>query len=294
MKLGYPCINRSIGCTANSTFRLANYSKQKLFETVQNNLDCLHKILQYNVKNDLLFFRISSDIVPFASHPICRADWAKHFKKDFKQIGEYIKKHKMRISMHPDQFIVLNAKKQDIVNRSIKELKYHCRVLDAMDLDSTAKVQLHIGGVYGEKEKSMQRFVERYKKLPAMIKKRLVIENDHYMYSLKDCLEINKKTGIPILFDTFHHECYNNGETVKQGLIKASKTWKKKDGILMADYSNPKKGARKGTHSEHISAEKFKKFITETKNLNFDIMLEIKDKEKSALKAIKIIKKVRK
>ena len=99
---------------------------------------------------------------------------------------------------------------------------------------------------------------------------------------------------MPILFDTFHHECYNNGETVKQGLIKASKTWKKKDGILMVDYSNPKEGARKGTHSDHIDLKDFKRFITVTDKLDFDIMLEIKDKEKSALKAIKVIKQVRK
>ncbi|MBD3304470.1 UV DNA damage repair endonuclease UvsE [Candidatus Woesearchaeota archaeon] len=294
MRLGYPCINRSIGCTANSTFRLKSYSRERFLSTVQNNLDCLQEILEWNAEKGFYFFRIGSPLVPFASHPVCKIDWVKHFRKDFAKIGNYIKKNKMRISMHPDQFVVLNTRDERILQNSIKETEYHCKVLDAMGLDSTAKVQLHIGGVYGEKEKSLQRFIERYKKLPAIIKKRLVIENDHYMYSLKDCLEVHKQTKVPVLFDTFHHECYNNGETVKQGLVKAKNTWKKKDGILLVDYSSQKKGARKGTHSEHISIQKFKKFITGTKKLNFDIMLEIKDKEKSALKAIKILKKMRK
>lgn len=292
MKIGYPCINRSIDCTANSTFRLASYSEEKLLSTVQNNLDCLQKILEWNKEKGFFFFRIGSPLIPFASHPVCKTDWAKHFKRQFKEIGDFIKKHKMRISMHPDQFVVLNAKDKRIVQNSIKEIEYHCKVLDALKLDSTAKVQVHTGGVYGEKEKSMQRFIERYEKLPAIIKKRLVIENDHYMYSLKDCLEIHKKTGIPLLFDTFHHECFNNRETIVQGIMQAAKTWKKKDGKLMVDYSNPKKGARTGTHSEHIDLKKFKKFITITKKLDFDIMLEIKDKEKSALEALKVIKEV--
>lgn len=288
MKLGYPCINNGIGCTANSTFRLKNYSKGNLIEKVTANLNCLKNILEFNVKNSLLFFRISSDLVPFASHPVCRYNWVKHFKKDFKEIGDYIKRHKIRISMHPDQFVLINAKDQNIIKRSIKELYYHCRVLESMGLDASAKVQIHVGGVYGEKYKSIQRFIDNHKKLPKKIRKRLVIENDHRSYSLKDCILINKKTGIPVIFDTYHHECLNNGESFREAIIKAMKTWGKTDGKLMIDYSS--EGTKKGAHSKSISIPSFKKFLKETKGLDFDIMLEIKDKEKSALKAIKCLK----
>lgn len=294
MKIGYPCINNRIGCTANTTFRLKNYSKDNLIEKVTNNLNCLKQILKFNVKNNLLFFRISSDLVPFASHPVCKFNWVKHFKKEFNEIGDYIKKHKIRISMHPDQFVLINAKDKDIVKRSIKELDYHCNVLDEMGLDSTAKVQIHVGGVYGEKDKSIQRFIENYRKLSKKIRKRLVIENDHKSYSLKDCLSINKKIGIPIIFDTYHHECLNNKESYKIAITKAKKTWKKKDGKLMIDYSN--EGNKKGSHSISINIKEFKKFLKKTKGMDFDIMLEIKDKEKSALRAIKEVKneKIRK
>ena len=159
MKIGYPCINRNIGCTANSTFRLASYSRENLISKVENNLSCLRNILEFNVKQGLLFFRISSDLVPFASHPICRFDWLNHFKTDFKEIGAFIQKNDLRISMHPDQFVLINAKDSDIVKRSINELEYHCDLLDALGLDKTARVQIHVGGVYGEKDKSMQRFI---------------------------------------------------------------------------------------------------------------------------------------
>ena len=290
MKIGYPCINRSIGCTANSTFRLQNYSKENLIEKVTNNLNCLKKILEYNQENNFLFFRISSDVVPFASHPICNFNWQKHFKNQFKELGDYIKEHNFRISMHPDQFTLINAKDEEIVKRSIQELIYHGDILDLMELDTTAKVQIHVGGVYGYKEESIKRFIYNYNKLPIKIKRRLVIENDDRSYSLQDCLEINKLCGIPILFDSFHHECLNNGEPIRESLLKAKETWKKKDGLLMVDYSSQKPNARRGSHIENIDIKHFKIFIEKTKNINFDIMLEIKDKDASALKALEEVK----
>lgn len=291
MRIGYPCINRSIGCTANSTFRLANYSEENLIEKVNNNLDCLEKILIFNAKNNLLFFRISSDLVPFASHPVCTFNWQDYFSKRFKEIGRFIKNNDMRISMHPDQFVLINSIKDDIFRKSVDELRWQCELLDLMKLDSSAKVQIHVGGVYGDKERSMARFEERYKTLPAMIKKRLAIENDERMYSVKDCIQISEETNIPVIFDSFHHQCLNNGESRKKGLMISSKTWKKKDGIPITDYSSQNPEGKKGKHTEHIDIKDFRKYLKDTEEIDFDIMLEIKDKEKSALEAVKIIAK---
>jgi len=287
MRIGYPCINRSIGCTTNSTFRLASYSEERLVGTVANNLACLSRVLRYNTENGLLFFRISSDIVPFASHPVCKYGWMGQFRKEFHAIGAHIRKHKMRISMHPDQFVLLNALDDGIVRRSISELEYHCDVLDAMGLDSTAKIQIHVGGVYGDKKKAMEQFVQRYRLLDKKIKKRLVIENDDRLFCLRDCLAISERTGIPVLFDSFHHSCLNNGEGLREAMKAAARTWKRKDGPLMVDYSSQEKGARKGKHAEQIDIRHFSAFLGGAKRsgVDCDIMLEIKDKEKSALKA---------
>ncbi|MBN2245225.1 MAG: UV DNA damage repair endonuclease UvsE [Candidatus Aminicenantes bacterium] len=289
MKIGYPCINRSIGCTANSTFRLASYSDARLKTTIENNLKCLMKILRYNQEKGFYFFRISSDIIPFASHPVCTFSWKTHFKKELREAGDFIKKNKMRISMHPDQFVLINSPHEDVVDKSIKELDYHCRVLDSMELDSTAKIQIHVGGVYKAKPQAIERFIQRYQTLSSNLRDRLVIENDDRLYSLKDCLQIHAQIGLPVLFDTFHHECLNHGETTREGLKAAVKTWGAKDGILMVDYSSQEKGAKKGKHAEAIDLDSFRTFLEETKGLDFDIMLEIKDKEKSAAQAIKWI-----
>lgn len=289
MKIGYPCINTTLDCKGNKTFRLKSYSEDRLIETVDNNISCLEKMLEYNIKHELLFFRISSDIVPFASHPVCTFNWQHHFAKKLKSVGEYIKKYSIRISMHPDQFVLINTPKKSVLENSVKELIFHAELLDLMELERDHKIQIHVGGVYGDKEVSMQRFIERYKDLPKIVKNRLAIENDDRSYSLQDCLQISEKIGIPIIFDTFHHELFNNGETLKEAAGKAAQTWGKNDGTLMIDYSTQEPDARTGKHATHIQLDHFKEVEKTVRSINPDIMLEIKDKELSALAARKSI-----
>ena len=288
MRIGYPCINRSIGCTPSRTFRLASYSDDRLRETVQANVSCLGAILEYNVRQGMLFLRITSDLVPFASHPVCTFPWQEHFREEFGRLGEFIRKHRFRISMHPDQFVLINTPDERVLQRSIDELMYHVRIFDLMGLDRSAKIQLHVGGVYGDKEASMERFIRVYDGLDEAIRQLLVIENDERLYSVADCLAIHERTGIPVLFDIFHHTLHNNGEPVKDLILFLSKTWKAADGIPMVDYSTQQAGKRAGAHAGHIDEEDFRNFLATTQPVDPDIMLEIKDKEKSALAALAV------
>lgn len=290
MRIGYPCINRTIDCTANKTFRLKSYSETRLKQTVKNNLDCLIRILQFNLEHKLFFFRISSDLVPLASHPINRFNWQKYFKEEFEEIGKFITKNRMRISMHPDQFTLINSLKEEIFERSKNELKYHVEILDLMKLDASAKIQIHVGGAYGDKKKSIERFVTKFKQLDDSIVRRLVIENDDTLYDLKDCLKINAQIQIPILFDVFHHKL-NNSEnlTTAESFQLTSKTWNEKsDGVPMVDYSSQEPNGSRRQHAETINIQDFDLFLKQSKSFDFDIMLEIKDKEKSAVKAINL------
>ncbi|MBC5993698.1 UV DNA damage repair endonuclease UvsE [Pontibacter cellulosilyticus] len=290
MKIGYPCINESLDCTSSRTFRLASYTEERLIETVEQNLACLRRILEYNVQHGLLFFRLTSGLVPFASHEVNKYNWQEHFKMTFRRLGSYIRNNNMRISMHPDQFVVLNSPNEQTVKNSIAELVYQGSVLDLMGLDTTAKLQIHGGGAYGDKASALSRFSEVYHTmLPDAVKARLCVENDDRTYSLRDCLYLHDLTGMPIIFDNLHHECVNNGEPMREAVEMAAATWQpERDGILMMDYSSQALGERKGRHTQSIQEQLFHDFLIETEGLDMDIMLEIKDKEDSALKALKL------
>lgn len=286
MKIGYACINW--GLCKPKTFRLNSFSKERFHETVKHNIECLKKTLEWNVANGFFFFRVSSDLIPFASHPINTIDWRNYYNTELELIGKFIKKNNIRISMHPDQFVVINSLREDVVIKSFKDLEWHCKLLDSMGLDNSSKIQIHVGGVYGDKVAAVERFIKNYNTLPKIIKERLVIENDEISYSLQDALKINKAIKIPVIFDVFHHSILNNGESLKDALEAASETWNKKDGIMMIDYST----GDTRRHDDSINMKKFKFFIEEIKgyHIDFDIMLEIRDKEKSAMKVLESIR----
>jgi len=292
MKIGYPCINRSLPCRSGGTFRLASFSEERLIETVNANLDCLEDMLRFNVEHGLLFLRLTSDLIPFASHPICRFDWVGHFSPRFEKIGRLIKRHGMRIVMHPDQFVVLNSPRPDVVERSVAELRYHARLLDAMRLGPSAKLQIHLGGLYGDKESALDRFIQKYLILDDRIRARLCIENDDRLFSLADCLQVHRAVGIPVIFDTFHHSLLNEGETPGQAVRLAADTWRRRDGVLLVDYSSQQPGMRPGVHAETIDLRHFRLTLRKMDFQDCDVMLEIKDKEASALRALNVVRRL--
>jgi len=292
VKIGYPCVNETLPCSAAGTFRLASYSAERLVTTVAANLACLQQILEWNVAHGLLFFRMGSGIVPFGSHEVNTFPWQSHFKAEFQAIGAYIRQHGMRISFHPDQFVVLNSPDPDIVRRSVSELVYQGSMLDLMELDSTAKLQIHAGGAYGDKGSALARWVDTFQTLvPAAVQSRLVVENDDRLYSLRECLSLHDETGVPILFDNFHHECLNYGEPMREALRLAADTWHPtRDGVLMMDYSSQAPDERKGKHTDTLVPALFEDFLADLDGLDVDMMLEIKDKEASAVRAAELLR----
>ncbi|TFG13710.1 UV DNA damage repair endonuclease UvsE [Candidatus Thorarchaeota archaeon] len=292
MRIGYACMNNSVGCTSASTFRLSSWSENRFKETVRHNLACLGRILQWNIENGIYFFRITSDLVPFASHPICSVDWQSVFSEEFARIGRFLTDNRIRVSMHPGQYTVLNSNRVDVVQRSILELEYHADVLDLINQGTDAKIVLHVGGVYGDKPKAIDRFVQTYQNLSDSIQCRLIIENDERSYTVQDCHTIYESTGIPIVVDNLHHEANNSGESFISAFDIVKETWRTKDGVPIIHYSSQEYDGRLGKHAEAIDARHFKSFLHSLRKYEIDVMLEVKDKEKSAIKAMQIAKQI--
>jgi len=288
MFIGYPCLNWGLAQRPNKTFRLASYSEERVRATVAGNLEATARILEWNRDHGLGYFRISSELVPFASHPICRFDWAEAFADRLAAIGAFIRATGMRIAMHPDQFTLINSPDDKVFQSSRAELAWHARLLDAMGLDLTARIQIHVGGAYGNREASRSRFVDRFHLLPEAIRRRLSIENDDRLFTLADCLWISERTGVPVLLDVFHHALNGAGEPPEEALDAAAGTWTRETGRLLVDYSSQAPGKRPGTHAETLDRADFSRFLRDNAGHDLDVMLEIRDKEASALLALEL------
>ncbi|WP_130807271.1 UV DNA damage repair endonuclease UvsE [Senegalia massiliensis] len=286
IKIGYACINKSINRVNFKTCRLKNASQQRLKELIKYNLESLEEILNYNKEKNINMYRISSDIIPFASHDVNNIDWELEFKTELNSIKSIINNNNFRVSMHPGQYTVLNSKNQDVVLKSVKELNYHAKFLDAITDDFTHKIVLHIGGVYGDKRKAIIRFIENFNLLSTSVKKRLIIENDDKNYTIEEVIYISEKLKIPIVFDNLHNEI-NGNYNIFELFKKIYYSWKNEDGIPKFHYSQQAPYKRIGSHTQTIEPFSFLKYINKF-NYDIDIMLEVKDKNLSVEKIMNL------
>jgi UV DNA damage endonuclease len=212
--------------------------------------------------------------------------WWHDYREYFEMLGDKIKKAGMRVSMHPGQYTVLNSKNPEVVDKAILELQYHARVLDTLGVDQSHKLILHIGGVYGNKPEAANDFIRAYRNLPEEVKRRLIIENDDRSFTIEDVLQISEVCGAPVVFDNLHHHINPPREqcTDYEWILRCSHTWKSVDGKQKMHYSQQKEQALPGSHSDTIFIDPFLEYYQQIKDLAPDIMLEVKDKNLSAVK----------
>lgn len=288
MSIGYACKVVGVKNTDMKSCTLKNASTEKLSELIKNNINALSNMIEYNIKNNIKLFRISSDLIPFGSSEINNIKWWEIYSEELDSIGKKIKKSNMRVSVHPGQYTVLNSQNNDVVTRAVQDLIYHSRILDCLGLNSTHKLVLHIGGAYDDKKLSTKRFMENYMRLDENIKNRLVIENDDKIYNIEEVLEIGYKLNIPVVFDNLHNELNPTEQNVseKYWIEQCKATWKKEDGNQKIHYSQQAENKKKGSHSDFISINEFTSFYEMIEDKNIDIMLEVKDKNLSCIKCI--------
>lgn len=286
MKIGYACLIAHNDQFKYQTVKLKTISNETLKKVIKNNLKVLSDMIDYNVNNNIKMFRITSDLIPFGSSKYNSLDWESLFKEEFELIKAKIQKADMRISMHPGQYTVLNSPNSKVVNNSIKDLEYHTKILELLDTTDLAKIILHVGGVYGDKKSAIERFITNYQSLDESIKKRLVIENDDKSYTVDDVLYISSIINLPVVFDNLHNHLNPSLKSEFELLDLCMKTWISKPKM---HYSNQDMDKKNGGHSKRIDINLFLEFYNGIIDKNLDIMLEVKDKNVSAIKCQNII-----
>src|SRR3712207_289787 len=130
-RLGYVAIALGSGATTNRTCRLHNATPARLRDLIAANLAGLRATLEYTASRDIRLYRISSQLVPFASHPVNRLAWWDEFAAEVAELGAFLRRHDLRVSMHPGQYTVLGSPQPGVVEAAVAELAWHARLLDA-------------------------------------------------------------------------------------------------------------------------------------------------------------------
>ena len=288
MRIGYACIALAVEGTDLKSCTMKNASQERLLSLVCHNLRALSAMIDYNIQNGILLYRISSDLVPFGSSLARDLPWQAENAELLQSIRKKIAASGMRVSMHPGQYTVLNSPDADVVRRAADDLRYHARVLDSLVSGQEHKIVLHAGGKYGEPASAMRRFVSAYRDLDASVTRRLVLENDGSIYTIAEALELSSSIGAPVIYDNLHN-ALNPADIETDDtywIAQAAPTWSAADGPQKLHYSQQHPIKTHGAHSDFIAIDPFLEYCHRLPNPSVDIMLEVKDKNLSALKCI--------
>ena len=309
MSIGYACINMQLSypqkyggkekgvepiTTGRSMIKRTFQTKGLDYasELTLKNVKDLNGIISWNVLNGYDFYRMSSGLAPWKTE----YDWEDlkdidSIRRWFHSAGTMAKTHNVRLTSHPGPYNVLVSPKEEVVENCIKDLTIHGDEFDMMGLSRTPynKINIHLGGAYGDKEASMKRFVKNFPRLPESVRSRLTLENDDKasMYSVKDLYYgIYKEIGIPIVFDYHHHKFCTGGMSEQEALEMALSTWG--DIKPVTHYSESRRDEQK---DETIRVQAHSDYVYDKIEMygnDFDIMVEAKAKELAVDRYLKI------
>ena len=255
----------------------------KLSRLCMENADALLASLQFCSDNGIGCFRVVSQILPLKTHPTCGYEVEElpdgdEIIRQYKACGTFVKKHKLRTCFHPDQFVVLNSQRPDVVAASIRELEYQAEVAEWIGADV---VNIHGGGAFGDKEKALTDFARNLDRLSSRARSRLTVENDDKIFTPADLLPICKATGIPLVYDVHHHRCNPDGLSVEQATKKALATWNREPMFHISSPIEGWEGPKPERHHDFIDVNDFPECWRRKK---ITVEVEAKAKEIAVLK----------
>lgn len=269
--------------------------KQRLLEITKTNLINTKRALHYNIGHEIMLYRMSSSIVPLATHPDVMWDYLTPFKEEFAEIGQLVKDHGLRVSFHPNQYTLFTSPRPEVTKNAVIDMEYHHKMLEAMGVEDRSVINIHIGGTYGDKEQTLIRFYENIKSLPLHIKKIMTLENDDKTYNTEETLTVCQNETIPLVFDYHHHMANLCDKPLEELLLPIFETWKHRGIIPKIHLSSPKSEKTFRSHADFVNAEFVKPLIQLLRPLQMDVdfMIEAKLKDQACLQLVEDLSKIR-
>lgn len=259
MDTGYACIclgdhNKLKG------MRLAFATDEKLRQIYSHNLKTLHSNVEYNLKNGIRLFRVSSDIFPLITHDTIDFDWSREYKAQLEAVRQLVSQSGMKLSMHPGQYTVLNSQNDTVAKRAVKEIDHHSSLLSHLTPDQSAPVIIHAASASGDRRMAAELFIKNFKRLSDDSKNRLCIENDERATSARDIYSLACLAGIPAVFDNLHNMLNPSYDLSDKEIIKLfSNTFTTRKQKI--HYSQQHFYKRTGAHSLTIDHRRFHEYV---------------------------------
>ena len=235
--IGYACINEtlsSVGVTTNRGMIKKTFTEKGVAYASQlalKNIQDLHSILNWNKNNNILFFRISSDLFPWASeYKLSDLPDFLEISEELARCGDFAKQSGIRLTFHPGPFNKLCSSEERVLANTIKDLEHHALIFDLMGLERTpwAKINIHVGAAYDSKIETAKVFCKNFRRLSSSLQSRLTVENDDKasLFSTKELYDlVYKEIKIPIVHDIHHHTFCDGGLSDKDAMALAGETW---------------------------------------------------------------------
>jgi UV DNA damage endonuclease len=239
--------------------------------------------LRFCAGNGIGCFRVNSQILPLKTHPLFGYEVGElpegeEIVRLFRDCGTLARVNDLRTCFHPDQFVVLNSRRPDVVESSIRELEYQAEVAEWIGADV---INIHGGGAFGDKLKALGDFVRSLDRLSPQVRSRLTVENDDRIFTPADLFPICRDASIPLVYDVHHHRCNNDGRSIEETTIQALATWNREPMFHISSPIEGWDGPRPERHHDFVDPKDFPTFW---QALDLTVEVEAKAKEVAVLK----------
>lgn len=296
IRLGLCCIFRKepIKFRRTTAKYLNRFDRKKqlhyISEICEHNAKSLLNALIFCNRHGIQDFRVNSQILPLKTHPDAgyQIEDLPHYRKimdTFRECGVFCRENDLRTTFHPDQFVLLSSTNPTVIRNSLAELRYQAQVASWINADV---INIHGGGVYGNKTGALRRLISQIKKLPDSIRTRLTLENDDRAYTPKDLLPVCLDTGIPLVYDVHHHRCLPDGLAVEKATELAIQTWNREPLFHLSSPKNGWESSSVNKHHDYIDPNDVPDCWL---NLDITVEVEAKAKELAVLKLKKDMEK---
>ena len=263
----------------------------KLSGLCMANAQALLAALEYCEQQHIGCFRVNSQILPLKTHPTCGYDIgelpdADRIISQFQACGALAKKNNLRTCFHPDQFVVLNSQRPEVVEASLREIEYQAQVAQWIQADV---INIHGGGAFGDKAKSLAQFAAALDRLSPAARQRLTVENDDKIFAPADLLPICHAAGIPLVYDVHHHRCHRDELSIEEATEQAIATWNREPLFHISSPLEGWQGPKPQRHHDFIDVNDFPQCWREQP---ITIEVEAKAKEAAVLKLLQQLKHV--